>query len=173
MCTAMSWASSVAAVGQLDEHGVHAAATLDVQVAVEDVAGGRLDAHDVAQLDLLLERDLEVLELRRPLGDGVGALGGDERRPAPSASALNCSLPATKSVSHLSLTIAPTLPSTLEGDDALVVLAVVALGAGRETLLAQPLLGRFDVAVGGLERLLGSPSSRRPCSGAGPGHPWR
>ena len=83
----MSWASCGAAVGQLDEHGVHAAATLDVQVALEHVAVGRLDAHDVAELDLLLERDLEVLELRRPLGDRVVALGRDEvgqrLRPRP------------------------------------------------------------------------------------------
>ena len=67
-----------AAAGDLDEHGVDAAATLDVVVAVEHVAVGRLDAHDLAELDLLLERDLQLLELGRPLGDGVGALGGDE-----------------------------------------------------------------------------------------------
>ena len=92
---------------------------------------------------------------RPALGDGVGALGGDERRPASSASSLKCSLPATKSVSHFSSTMAPTLPSTTEGDDALGVLAVVALGAGGQALLAQPLLGGLDVAVVGLEGLLG------------------
>ena len=67
-----------AAAGHLDEHGVDAASALDVHVAVEDVAVGRLDAHDVAELDLLLERDLQLLELRRPLGDGICALGDDE-----------------------------------------------------------------------------------------------
>ena len=51
--------------------------------------------------------------------------------------------------------MAPTLPSTSEGDDALGVLAVVALGAGGEALLTEPLLGGLDVAVVGLEGLLG------------------
>ena len=42
-----------------------------------------------------------------------------------------------------------------EGDDALRVLAVAALGAGGESLLAQPLLGGFQVASVGLEGPLG------------------
>ena len=42
-----------------------------------------------------------------------------------------------------------------EGDDALRVLPVTALGAGGEALLAQPLLGGFHVASSGLEGSLG------------------
>ncbi len=53
------------AVGDLDEHAVDAATTLDVLVAADDVAGGGLDALHLAELDVLLERDLELLELRR------------------------------------------------------------------------------------------------------------
>ena len=42
-----------------------------------------------------------------------------------------------------------------EGDNALRVLPVTALGAGGESLLAQPLLGGFHVASVGLEGPLG------------------
>ena len=42
----------------------------------------------------------------------------------------------------------------LERHDALVVVAVVALGAGGKALLAEELLGGVDVAAGLLERLL-------------------
>ena len=44
------------AAGQLDEHGVDAAAALHVQVGVEHVPGRRLEAHDLAELDVLLQR---------------------------------------------------------------------------------------------------------------------
>ena len=50
--------------------------------------------------------------------------------------------------------MAPTLPSIEEAHDALGVVAVLAVGAGGEALLAEPELGGLDVAVGGLERLL-------------------
>ena len=53
-------------------------------------------------------------------------------------------------------------------DDALVVLAVVALGAGGQALLAQPLLGGLHVAVVGLEGLLGVHHARRQWPGAAP-----
>jgi len=42
-----------------------------VQIAVEDVARSRLEADDLTELDLLLQRDLQILELGGPLGDGV------------------------------------------------------------------------------------------------------
>ena len=51
--------------GHLDQHGVDATATLHVQVAVDHVARSGLDADDVAQLDLLLQRDLQVVEHER------------------------------------------------------------------------------------------------------------
>ena len=50
------------AAGELDEHAVDAAAVLGVQVGVEDVALGGLDADDLADLDVLLQRDLEVVD---------------------------------------------------------------------------------------------------------------
>ncbi len=68
------------AAGDLDEHAVDAAATLDVLVAADDVAVGGLDALDVAEADVLLERDLELLELGRTLGDSVDTVVGDEGR---------------------------------------------------------------------------------------------
>ena len=42
-----------------------------------------------------------------------------------------------------------------EGDDALGVLPVAALGAGRQALFAQPLLGGLEVAAVGLQGPLG------------------
>ncbi len=66
------------AAGELDEHGVDAAAVLDVEVGVEDVAVGGLEADDPADLDVLLVGDLEVVDLVGQLGDGVGALGHDQ-----------------------------------------------------------------------------------------------
>ena len=157
----MSCASSALPLAHLDEHGVHAASTLDVLVAVEDVAVGRLDAHDVAQLDLLLERDLQLLELRCPLGDGVGSLGGDEVDQRRGLG-LEQVAPGDEVGLALELDDRADVAVDLEGDEALVVLAVVALGAGRETLLTEVLLGGLDVAIGGFERLLAvhHPSAR-------------
>src|SRR3954470_14410886 len=48
---------------QLDDHRVDAATVLLVQVRVEHVARGGFDAHDVADLDVLLEGDLQVVDL--------------------------------------------------------------------------------------------------------------
>ena len=68
---------------------------------------------------------------------------------------LKCSDEATKSVSHLSSTMAPGGAVDEQADGALGVLAVVALGRGGQALLPQPLLGGLGVAVVGLEGALG------------------
>ena len=73
----------VAATGHLDQHAVDAAATLHVLVVADHVAAGGLEPDHLAELDLLLEQDLELLELGGALGHGVGALGGDEVDAAP------------------------------------------------------------------------------------------
>ena len=65
--------------GDFDEHGVDAASTLQMLVALEDVPGRGVETLDVAQSDVLLQRDLELFELRGPLGHRVEALLGDER----------------------------------------------------------------------------------------------
>jgi peptide methionine sulfoxide reductase MsrA len=39
------------AAGEHDEHAVDAPTALDVQVAVDEIAGGRLDAHDPTELN--------------------------------------------------------------------------------------------------------------------------
>ena len=82
MWTATSWASCGVAAGHLDEHAVDAAAALDVQVAVEHVAGAGLEPHDAAELDLLLERDLEVVEASWRSATAASPLAAT-RRPAP------------------------------------------------------------------------------------------
>ena len=113
---------------ELDEHGVDAAPVLQVQVRVEDVAVGGLEADDLAELDVLLLGDLEVVDLLGALADGVDALGGDDVGEVAGRASTKSSDLAEKSVSHLSSTMAPTLPSTTSGDRALAVLAVGELG---------------------------------------------
>src|SRR3954447_22737492 len=68
-----------AAAGQLDEHAVHAAPVLAVDVGVDDVAVGRLAPHDLAERDVLLEDDLEVVDRVGLLGGRLLALRRDER----------------------------------------------------------------------------------------------
>ena len=87
MCTAMSWASS-GGVRHLDQHGVDAPAALDVQVAVEDVARRRPRCGRRRRADVLLERDLQVVEGRRALGTAASPLACTAW-PSVSASALN------------------------------------------------------------------------------------
>ena len=141
------------AAGQHDEHAVDAPAALDVQVAVDDVAGAASDAHDAAELDLLLERDLEVLEAVLAIGDGLDALGGDQ-----AGQLLGLELEVLAGGDEVGLALQLDERADLlvddEGHDALGVLPVVALGAGGEALLAQPVLGGLHVAVVGLEGLL-------------------
>ena len=62
---------------QLDEHAVDAALVLNVEVRVQDVARRRLEADDVPDADVLLERDAEVLDFALALGHRVLTLGGD------------------------------------------------------------------------------------------------
>ena len=75
-------------VGQLavaarkdDQHPVDAATTLDVQIAVDDLAVGGFERDDSAELDVLLERDLQVVEAVLPLIGRVRTLGGGRTRP--------------------------------------------------------------------------------------------
>src|SRR5690606_2357041 len=63
---------------ELDEHTVDAATTLDVLIGTDDVAIGGLDASDVAETDVLLERHLELFELGLTLTEGIDALRRDE-----------------------------------------------------------------------------------------------
>ena len=55
----------------------------------------------------------------------------------------------------------------LDRHDALVVVAVVTLGAGGQALLAEQLLGGIDVAIGLLERLLAVHHARAGCVAEG------
>ncbi len=66
------------AAGEDDEHAVHSPSTLDVEVAVDDLAVTGLQPDDLAELDVLLQRDLQVVEARLAVGDGIRALGGDQ-----------------------------------------------------------------------------------------------
>ena len=65
---------------ELDEDRVDTPATLHVQVGVERVAGGSLDADHVPELDVLLELEAQVLELLGPVGGGTQTLGRHQRR---------------------------------------------------------------------------------------------
>ena len=86
--------------------------------------------------------------------DGVLALGGDELGQGVG---LGLELVAAGDEVGLALQLDDRPDVAVDGqrDDALGVLTLVALGAGREALLTEPLLGGFHVAVVGLEGLLG------------------
>jgi hypothetical protein len=134
MWTAMSCASALVAALELDEHRIDAAATLDVEVAVEDVARGGLHPHDITELDALLERDLQVIELLCALGDRPRTLRRDELHQRIR---LALELVARSDEVRLGLELDDRADVALDqqGDEALVALAVVALRARGETLL--------------------------------------
>ena len=85
--------------------------------------------------------------------DGLGALGEDERGQRVG---LGLELLGTGHEVGLALELDDRADVAVddEADDALGVVAVLTVGAGGETLLTEPDLGRLDVTVGGLERLL-------------------
>jgi hypothetical protein len=74
----------VARAGHLDQDPVDATAALYVLVVPEHVAVAGVEAYDVAELDLLLQRDLELVELGRALRDRVGTLRRRRDRRAGS-----------------------------------------------------------------------------------------
>ncbi len=141
------------AVGDLDEHAVDATSTLNVLVAADDVALGGLDALHLAQPDVLLERDLELLELGGALADRVDTLGGHEGREGVG---LGLELIGAGDEVGLALQLDDRGDVAVddEADDALRGLAVLALGAGGQALLTQPGLRGFDIATVLLEGLL-------------------
>ena len=100
------------------------------------------------------KRDLEVVELCRALGHGGLALGDDQL-----GQGVGLGLEQVAGGDEVGLALElddrPDVAVDHQRDEALVVLAVVTLGAGGQPLLAQPLLGCVHVAVVGLEGLLG------------------
>src|SRR3954452_4016387 len=141
-------------VAHLHEHGVDAATALDVQVAVEHVARRSLEPNDLAELDLLLEGDFQVFELRGALRHGIFAFGDHQLGQGVR---FRLELVAAGDEVGLALELDDGADVALDdqGNKALVVLAVVTLGAGRQTLLTEPLLRSFHVAVVRLEGFLG------------------
>ena len=123
------------------------------------------------ELDLLLERDLEVLECgpaarrlpRRPWRRPVGQLVGLELEVLAAGDEVGLALQlddgADLAVDH-------------EADDALGVVAVVALGAGGEALLAQPLLAA-SMSPSLASRAFFASIIPAPVARAAPGRPWR
>jgi hypothetical protein len=127
MCTATSWASSWCAPGNLDEHGVDAAPALHVLVAVEHVARGasiRLTSpSSIFSLSVILSSSssavrsatastpLAATSCDQGLGLGLELVGAGHE----VGLALQLDDGADVAVDH-------------EAHDALVVLAVVALG---------------------------------------------
>ena len=139
---------------ELEQHGVHSAATLNVGVRLEEIAGGGLEADHLTELDLFLEGDLHVLELSVALGHSGLTLRDDELREGVGF--VDEGLGRGDEVGlALQLDDGPDVALDEQRHDTLVVVTVVALGGLGETLLAQPLLRGFHVAVVGLEGLLG------------------
>ena len=141
-------------VGHHNEHAIDPATALHVQIAVDHLTGLRLQADDTPDLDLLLERDLEVLQAVLALADRVDAL-----RSHHVGQLLRLPLEVLGAGDEVGLALqldhrADTVLHD-QGDDTLGVLPVVALGAGSQPLLTKPLLGCLGVAVGGLEGALG------------------
>ena len=125
-----------------------------MQVAVEHLSGRRFQAGDAAELDVLLQRDLEVVEVGTARRRGLLSFGGHELGQRLGLS-LELLAPGDEVGLALQLDQGTDLSVEGQGDDALRVLSVAALGAGRQTLLAEPLLGGFEVAAIGLEGALG------------------
>ena len=73
----MSWASASSAAGQLHEHGVHAAAVLQVKVAADDRRLRSLEADGLAEGDVLLRDEGQVLDPACELRERVLTLQGE------------------------------------------------------------------------------------------------
>ncbi len=138
---------------RLDEHAVHASLTLHVQVAVEDVPSALRELHDAAELDVLLERDLQLVEIARALTGGVGATRkhrlSELGRDSVELFGLRNEVGLTLQLDHRR-----GITRDHEGDSALRVLTIGALRRRSQAALAQQLHRRFLVAVRLFERLL-------------------
>ena len=167
MCSAMSWATSRAFAfagvdpAELHEHADHAALVLHVLVARR--SGRRSVSNRTTRPSSIFSPSLPdrpfTKSSTRLAVDRAGCRDPPRRARRRSSRArrrpvLNTSPLATKSVSQLSSTSAPTSPSTSTSIAALVGLAARALGRARDALLTQPVLGALHVAFALLERLL-------------------
>src|SRR5579884_1626159 len=144
---------------ELHEHADHAALVLRVLVAVEQ-AVARLVAHNPAELDLLTEARAELLDRVRDLlaviglvGEVVLALLRDELRQTGDRV---LEVVALGDEVGLAVELDDRADVAVDGDvhRALRRGAPGALARAGETLGAQPVLGRLDVAVRRLERVL-------------------
>ena len=149
-------------VRQHDEHAVDAATTLHMEVAVDHLPGLGLQPDDAPDLDLLLERDPEVLQAVLALLDRVDAF---RRHDVGQFLRLELEVLGAGDEVGLALQLDHRADTVLhdQRDDALGVLPVLALRAGGQALLTQPLRGCLGVAVVGLEGALGvhHPGTRR------------
>ncbi|CAB4703709.1 unannotated protein [freshwater metagenome] len=116
-----------ASTRHLDEHCVHAAAALHVNVGIDGVARNGVDANDIADLDLLFQRDTQIVDDRGVLGNRIGALGNNQRH---QRSGLGLELIAGGDEVCLALELDDGADVALDeqGHEALSVFAVIALG---------------------------------------------
>src|SRR5262245_12957794 len=142
------------AAGDLDEHGVHAAPALDVEVGVERVGRIGLHPHDLAELDVLLQGEAQVLDLLLAVGRRLDALRRDERGQGRDQ-VLEVLGRRDEVGLALELDDAADVAVDEQRHRALGVGAVGPLGRLRQALLPQPLGRGLEVAVVGLEGPLG------------------
>ena len=127
--------------GHLDEHGVDATPVLDVEVGVEQVAvaASKRTTSPSSMFSFWRSSGPSSLLLRSAT---ASALGQRRARRGSGTREPEVARPwPTKSVSHFSSTIAPTLPSTTTATTPWVFSRSPRLGGLGQALLAQPLLG--------------------------------
>ena len=137
-----------------DDDAVDAAAVLDVEVGVDRRCRRLGHVHDRAELDVLLERDLQVVDPAGEAVGGTGAVGGDRVGDLLGQGDEVVGLGREVGLG-LELDDGGAGVAVADGDHALDVLAVGAGGGLGQALLPQHLGGGVEVAVGFDERLLG------------------
>ena len=78
MCTAMSWARSAVPPSISTSTPLMPRAVLLVEVSLQEVAGGGLQPDDLAELDVLFQCDLEIVDGLFPLVHGLLAVVGHQ-----------------------------------------------------------------------------------------------
>ena len=124
-----------------------------MEIGVDDIAVGGIDALDRANRDVFSDHDLEILDISGVSRDRVGAIGqhrrGELRREAGDGVGLGREVGL-----GLDLHDGSGVAVDCEGDGAFVVVAAAALTGLGQTSLAQQLRGGFEITVGFRERPL-------------------
>ena len=125
---------------------IDSATTLNVRIGLDDAAGGSFKTNGFANFNLLLQKNLEVVNLSSAIGKTGFALFKNSR-----CQCIGFSLEAVGRCNEVCFTLqlhnGCTCAVDNDGHNSLRVVAIIALCTCGKALFTQPLLGCFDVAA--------------------------